>query len=118
MVFPEHEPIPQLSQSPARHPVAGAIVLPFFAALERITFISATKAAKTKNAPGANTKIVIGVYQAFFVAASARGRIWNPKICPAPRISRTIPIVVSPSVNPSPIPSPSKIEGITGFFEA
>ena len=39
-------------------------------------------------------------------------------ICPEPISSLTIPMHVRPTVNPSPIPIPSKTDGRTGFFEA
>ena len=43
----------------------------------------------------------------------------NPfKKVPPPISSLTIPIHESESVNPRPIPSPSKNEGSAGFFEA
>ena len=44
------------------------------------------------------------------------GQIFGKQIIPIS--SRTIPIHVRPTVNPSPIPIPSKIDGRTGFLEA
>ena len=66
--------------------------------------------ASTKNAPGLNEKIAIGSKSSFVMLM--------PKIAPAPRNSLITPIAVSPTVNPRPIPRPSKRDGITGFFEA
>ncbi len=44
--------------------------------------------------------------------------ILSPIHEPVPRISLTEPIVKRESVKPSPIPSPSRIEGISLFFDA
>ena len=66
--------------------------------------------ASTKNAPGLKENIAIGSNKSLVMLM--------PKIAPAPRNSLITPIAVSPTVNPSPIPSPSKSDGITGFFEA
>ena len=40
------------------------------------------------------------------------------KAFPEPRISLTRPMATRPTVKPRPIPSPSKIDGRTGFLEA
>ena len=73
-------------------------------------FIPATRKLSTRNAPGAMIKIVIGVNQL--------PNIFISKAVPAPSISRISPIIVRPIVNPSPIPSPSKIDSTGPFFEA
>ena len=56
-------------------------------------------------------KIVIGVNQ-------LRERTCLLNKVPAPNSSRIRPIMVSPKVNPSPIPSPSKIERSGVFLDA
>ena len=61
------------------------------------------------NAPGARTKIRI---------PSASPMNFIPNIEPEPKTSLTIPKIVNPSVNPSPIPIPSNIEFITLFLLA
>ena len=84
---------------------------PFFLAL-RIAkaLMPAMIKARTKNAPGLAVKIAMGSHSSFVTV--------KPKMVPAPRNSRRIPISVSPSVKPSPMPIPSNTEGITGFLDA
>ena len=69
----------------------------------------AVKKAKTKNAPGAITKIVIGSKE------NGKG---TENAVPDPKISLTKPIQVRAKVNPRPIPIPSIIERSGGFLEA
>ena len=73
-------------------------------------FCNAVKQASTKKAPGAITKIE--------TVSKFSGQKRKLKIEPLPKISRTIPIQVSPKVNPSPIPIPSNKDGTTLFFDA
>ena len=68
----------------------------------------AIKNANTKKAPGAITKIPIPSQLGMLI----------PRIVPAPKIYLKPPKIESAIVNPSPIPTPSKIDGITGFFDA
>ena len=60
-------------------------------------------------APGANTKANILVDE---------GRMVRPNTAPVPSNSRTAPSNVSAQVKPSPIPNPSKSEGIAVFLAA
>ena len=53
----------QLAQSPVRQPDGAASGLPFASILARMIFMPATRNDNTRNAPGAITKIVIGVNQ-------------------------------------------------------
>ena len=59
-----------------------------------------------RNAPGGRMKTSI---------PNCSGMILMSKIVPLPRSSRAIPRVVSPIVNPSPMPKPSHAEA-SGLF--
>ena len=74
--------LPQEAQLPPQSGLLGS--MPLFAAPIREFILKSGQKARTKNAPGARTKMAIGSKPALPAAASANGRICRPKSWPAP----------------------------------
>jgi len=127
--------VPEFNNEPGKESYKMGIdgdTLEFFPAKNDGQLVGTAVSTFTNKGFGGNIKIMVGflpdgtIYNIAINAPGAKTKTsipspsinLNPKIEPLPRISRTLPRMVSAIAKPSPIPNPSIIEEITLFFEA
>ncbi len=99
----------QLLQEPQPTFIGSGESIPFiFACMKLIKFISAKIKPKPINAPGASIITAKGLNHS--------PKIGTPNTVPAPKPSLIAPSIVKEIAKPAPIPSPSAIDGNTGFL--